>query len=62
MKRGTIHLVSPLFLAYCYFAKISIDFCMIMKSNINKKMVERMKRKESLESKLGGNQLAQELK
>jgi hypothetical protein len=55
MKRGTIHLVTLLSLAYYFLAKIWIDFCMIMKGNINKKMVKRMKRKESLKLEPRGN-------
>jgi hypothetical protein len=62
MKRGIIHSISLLSFAYCYSAKICIDFCMIMRGSNNKKMVEKMKRKESLESKPGGSQLALELK
>ncbi len=35
---------------------------MMMRGNISKKMVKKMKKKESLESKPGGSKLALELK
>jgi hypothetical protein len=55
IKGGIIHSILFLSFHYCYDVQISIDFMVKMKRNINKEMVEIMKRKESLDSKLGGS-------
>jgi hypothetical protein len=58
IKGGIVHSILPFSFHYCYVVQICINFLVKMKGSINKEMVERMKRKESLDSKLGGSQLA----
>ncbi len=58
IKGGTIHSIFLLSFHHCYVVQICINFLVKMKGNINKEMVERMKRKQSLDSKVGGNELA----
>ncbi len=54
-KEGTIHSVSPF--SYCYTTKILTDLLLVkMKGNISKKIIENMKRRESLKSKPSGSQ------
>ncbi len=56
IKGGIIHLVIPFFFKYCYATEICIDFLLVkMKGSINKEMVKKMKRMESLESELSAN-------
>lgn len=50
IKEDIFHLILLLSLQYCYATKICSDFSMKVKGRINKEMVERMKRKESLDS------------
>jgi len=59
IKEGIVHLVS--LLSYCYATKKFTNLLLVkMKGNISKEMAENMKRRESLESKLGGSQVALE--
>jgi len=54
IKEGIVHSVS--LLSYCYATKKFTNLLLVkMKGNINKEMAENMKRRESLESKLGGS-------
>jgi len=61
IKEGNVHLVFPLFCQYCYVVKKIIKFFLVKtRGNISKEMVEKIKRRESLEFELGGNQAALE--
>jgi hypothetical protein len=60
-KEGTIHSISPFFFKYCYVKKILTNLLLVkMKGHINKKMVEKTKRRKSLQSELGCSQVALE--
>jgi hypothetical protein len=58
IKEGTVHLVFPLFCQYCYV--VILFFLVKMEGSISKEMVEKIKRRESLEFELSGNQAALE--
>ncbi len=61
IKEGTGHSISPYFFQYCYVAKKFINLLLVkMRGNISKEMVEKIKRRESLKSKLNDNQASLE--
>jgi hypothetical protein len=55
IKGSIVHLVLPFSFHYCYATKIYIDILVKTRGNISKEMAKRVKRKESLDSELGGN-------
>jgi len=56
IKEGIVHSIFLLYFQYCYVVEFFIDSSLVkMKGNINKEMVEKIKRRECLESKLGDN-------
>jgi hypothetical protein len=62
IKEEIVHLVSPLSFQYRYVGGIFPNSLLVkMKGNIDKEMEKKMKRKESLESKLRTSQIAQKL-